>query len=237
MRQVVLDTETTGLEVSQGHRIIEIGCVEIIDRKLTGRHYHQYIKPQRAIDQGALEVHGITEEFLADKPVFSRIADEFLDFIRGSELIIHNAPFDIGFMEAEFKLLDPTSAPVSSYCKITDSLQMARSKHPGQRNNLDALCQRYAVDNSNRTLHGALLDAEILADVYLLMTGGQTSLGLSAEEESGGVGSSNLSAIRRLPKDRPQLRVIKPSEEEIVAHEARLDVLGERCEEGAVWRR
>jgi len=237
VRQVVLDTETTGLEVSQGHRIIEIGCVEIIDRKLTGRHYHQYIKPQRAIDQGALEVHGITEEFLADKPVFSRIADEFLDFIRGSELIIHNAPFDIGFMEAEFKLLDPTSAPVSSYCKITDSLQMARSKHPGQRNNLDALCQRYAVDNSNRTLHGALLDAEILADVYLLMTGGQTSLGLSAEEESGGVGSSNLSAIRRLPKDRPQLRVIKPSEEEIVAHEARLDVLGERCEEGAVWRR
>ena len=237
MRQVVLDTETTGLEVNQGHRIIEIGCVEIIDRKLTGRHYHQYIKPQRAIDQGALEVHGITEEFLADKPVFARIADEFLDFIQGSELIIHNAPFDIGFMEAEFKLLDPTSAPVSSYCKITDSLQMARSKHPGQRNNLDALCQRYAVDNSNRTLHGALLDAEILADVYLLMTGGQTSLGLSAEEESGGVGSSNVSAIRRLPKDRPQLRVIKPSEEEIVAHEARLDVLGERCEEGAVWRR
>lgn len=237
MRQVVLDTETTGLEVSQGHRIIEIGCVEIIDRKLTGRHYHQYIKPQRAIDQGALEVHGITEEFLADKPVFARIADEFLDFIQGSELIIHNAPFDIGFMEAEFKLLDPTSAPVSSYCKITDSLQLARSKHPGQRNNLDALCQRYAVDNSNRTLHGALLDAEILADVYLLMTGGQTSLGLSAEEESGGVGSSNVSAIRRLPKDRPQLRVIKPSEEEIVTHEARLDVLGERCEEGAVWRR
>jgi len=237
VRQVVLDTETTGLEVSQGHRIIEIGCVEIIDRKLTGRHYHQYIKPQRAIDQGALEVHGITEEFLADKPVFARIADEFLDFIQGSELIIHNAPFDIGFMEAEFKLLDPTSAPVSSYCKITDSLQMARSKHPGQRNNLDALCQRYAVDNSNRTLHGALLDAEILADVYLLMTGGQTSLGLSAEEEGGGVGSSNLSAIRRLPNDRPKLRVIKPSEEEIAAHEARLDTLGERSEEGAVWRR
>ena len=166
MRQVVLDTETTGLEVSQGHRIIEIGCVEIIDRKLTGRHYHQYIKPQRAIDQGALEVHGITEEFLADKPVFARVADEFLDFIRGAELVIHNAPFDIGFMEAEFKLLDPSSPPVSTYCKVTDSLQLARSKHPGQRNNLDALCQRYAVDNSNRTLHGALLDAEILADVY-----------------------------------------------------------------------
>lgn len=237
MRQVVLDTETTGLEVSQGHRIIEIGCVEIIDRKLTGRHYHQYIKPQRAIDQGALEVHGITEEFLADKPVFARVADEFLDFIRGAELVIHNAPFDIGFMEAEFKLLDPSSAPVGTYCKITDSLQLARSKHPGQRNNLDALCQRYAVDNSNRTLHGALLDAEILADVYLLMTGGQTSLGLSAEEGGAGVGPASNSAIRRLASDRPKLRVIKPSDDEIVSHEARLDVLAERCEEGAVWRR
>lgn len=237
MRQVVLDTETTGLEVSQGHRIIEIGCVEIVDRKLTGRHYHQYIKPQRAIDQGALEVHGITEEFLADKPLFARVADEFLDFIRGSELVIHNAPFDIGFMEAEFKLLDPTSASVSSYCKITDSLQLARSKHPGQRNNLDALCQRYAVDNSNRTLHGALLDAEILADVYLLMTGGQTSLGLSADDMGAGAGLSNNSEIRRLAEERPALRVIKPSENELISHEARLDVLSERCEEGAVWRR
>ena len=237
MRQVVLDTETTGLEVSQGHRIIEIGCVEIVDRKLTGRHYHQYIKPQRAIDQGALEVHGITEEFLADKPLFARIADEFLDFIRGSELVIHNAPFDIGFMEAEFKLLDPTSASVSSYCKITDSLQLARSKHPGQRNNLDALCQRYAVDNSSRTLHGALLDAEILADVYLLMTGGQTSLGLSADDMGAGAGLSNNSEIRRLAEERPALRVIKPSENELISHEARLDVLSERCEEGAVWRR
>ena len=237
MRQVVLDTETTGLEVSQGHRIIEIGCVEIIDRKLTGRHYHQYIKPQRAIDQGALEVHGITEEFLADKPVFARVADEFLDFIRGAELVIHNAPFDIGFMEAEFKLLDPSSPPVSTYCKVTDSLQLARSKHPGQRNNLDALCQRYAVDNSNRTLHGALLDAEILADVYLLMTGGQTSLGLSADDEGTGVGDASHSAIRRLASDRPRLRVIKPSEDEIANHEARLDVLAERCDEGAVWRR
>ena len=175
MRQVVLDTETTGLEVCQGHRIIEIGCVEIVDRKLTGRHYHQYIKPERAIDQGALEVHGITEEFLADKPVFSRVADEFMDFIRGAELIIHNAPFDVGFIDAELKLIDADARLVASECKITDSLQLARAKHPGQRNNLDALCQRYAVDNSNRTLHGALLDAEILADVYLPMTGGQTT--------------------------------------------------------------
>jgi DNA polymerase-3 subunit epsilon len=237
VRQVVLDTETTGLEVSQGHRIIEIGCVEIIDRKLTGRHYHQYIKPQRAIDQGALEVHGITEEFLADKPVFARVADEFLEFIRGAELVIHNAPFDVGFIEAEFKLLDPASAPVSSYCNVTDSLQLARSRHPGQRNNLDALCQRYAVDNSNRTLHGALLDAEILADVYLLMTGGQTSLGLSPDKEGAGTGSGSASAIRRLPEARPRLRVISPSEEELAVHEARLDVLSERCDDGAVWRR
>ncbi len=237
MRQVVLDTETTGLEVSQGHRIIEIGCVEIVDRKLTGRHYHQYINPQRPIDQGALEVHGITEEFLADKPVFARVADEFLDFIRGAELVIHNAPFDIGFMEAEFKLLDANSASISSICKITDSLQLARNKHPGQRNNLDALCQRYAVDNSNRTLHGALLDAEILADVYLLMTGGQTSLGLSADEEVEGSGATSASAIRRLQQGRPRLKVIKPSESELAAHEARLDVLSQRCEEGAIWRR
>ena len=140
-------------------------------------------------------------------------------------------------MEAEFKLLDPSSAPVRSYCKVTDSLQLARSRHPGQRNNLDALCQRYAVDNSNRTLHGALLDAEILADVYLLMTGGQTSLGLSADEEGVGTGSAGSSAIRRLSQERPRLRVITPSEDEMASHEARLDVLGERCEEGAVWRR
>ena len=235
MRQVVLDTETTGLEVSQGHRIIEIGCVEIIDRKLTGRHYHQYIKPQRAIDQGALEVHGITEEFLADKPVFARVADEFLDFIRGAELVIHNAPFDIGFMEAEFKLLDPSSSPVSRTARL-QTAQLARSKHPGQRNNLDALCQRYAVDNSNRTLHGALLDAEILADVYLLMTGGQTSLGLSADEEGAGVGAASNSAIRRLASDRPKLKVITPSDDEIASHEASLMSLlsGVR---GAVWRR
>ena len=239
MRQVVLDTETTGLEVSQGHRIIEIGCVEIIDRKLTGRHYHQYIKPQRAIDQGALEVHGITEEFLADKPVFARVADEFLDFIRGAELVIHNAPFDIGFMEAEFKLLDPSSA--LRLLVLQDYRRPAYSWHevniPGQRNNLDALCQRYAVDNSNRTLHGALLDAEILADVYLLMTGGQTSLGLTADEEGAGVGAASNSAIRRLAGDRPKLKVITPSDDEIASHEARLDVLAERCEEGAVWRR
>ena len=236
MRQVVLDTETTGLEVNQGHRIIEIGCVEIVDRKLTGRHYHQYIKPERAIDQGALEVHGITKEFLTDKPVFSRIANEFMDFIRGAELIIHNAPFDVGFIDAELKLLDAGARLVASECKITDSLQLARAKHPGQRNNLDALCQRYGVDNSNRTLHGALLDAEILADIYLLMTGGQTTLGLSADDATGSTARST-GVIRRLPVDRPKLRVISATDDEAQAHEARLDKLSEISENGAVWRR
>ena len=237
MRQVVLDTETTGLDVSQGHKIIEIGCVEIIDRKLSGKHYHQYIKPERAIDQGALEVHGITEEFLADKPVFARIAAEFMDFIRGAELIIHNAPFDVGFIDAELKQLDTNARFVASECKITDSLQLARAKHPGQRNNLDALCQRYTVNNSNRTLHGALLDAEILADVYLLMTGGQTTLGLSGDADVTGSVAGSLGAIRRLPADRTQLRVISATEDETQAHEAHLDKLSEIAENGAVWRR
>ena len=236
MRQVVLDTETTGLEVSQGHRIIEIGCVEIIDRKLTGRHYHQYINPQRGIDQGALEVHGITEDFLADKPLFTKVVDEFMAFIRGADLVIHNAPFDVGFINSELKLADAAAQPLSHHCSVTDSLQLARTKHPGQRNSLDALCQRYAVDNSNRTLHGALLDAEILADVYLLMTGGQTHLGLSAEDQAGS-GSEKRSTIRRLPTSRPALKVISASTDEMLKHEARLDVLANTSESGVVWRR
>ncbi|HCJ39642.1 MAG: DNA polymerase III subunit epsilon [Alteromonadaceae bacterium] len=236
MRQVVLDTETTGLEVSQGHRIIEIGCVEIIDRKLTGRHYHQYINPQRGIDQGALEVHGITEDFLADKPLFTKVVDEFMAFIRGADLVIHNAPFDVGFINSELKLADAAAQPLSHHCSVTDSLQLARTKHPGQRNSLDALCQRYAVDNSNRTLHGALLDAEILADVYLLMTGGQTHLGLSAEDQAGS-GSEKRSTIRRLPASRPALKVIPASTDEMSKHEARLDVLANTSESGVVWRR
>jgi DNA polymerase-3 subunit epsilon len=237
VRQVVLDTETTGLEVRQGHRIIEIGCVEIVDRKLTGRHYHQYVRPERAIDQGALEVHGITEEFLADKPVFARIADEFLAFIDGAELVIHNAPFDVGFIDSELQIVNAQAQRLSALCKITDSLQLARSKHPGQRNSLDALCQRYAVDNSNRTLHGALLDAEILADVYLLMTGGQTTLGLAADEEGGVTGAGAQTAIRRLAASRGPLKVIKPSPDEMADHEARLDTLTKTSENGAVWRR
>ena len=225
MRQIVLDTETTGLEPSQGHRIIEIGCVELIGRKLTGRHYHQYINPQREIDDGAAEVHGITSEFLADKPVFADIADEFLEFIAGAELIIHNAPFDIGFLNHEFKLLDKGHPKVSAICGVIDTIVMARKKHPGQKNNLDALCKRYGVDNSQRDLHGALLDSEILADVYLLMTGGQTALSLGADE--GSTDESGKININRVSAERRPLKVIRASGEELVKHQQSLQQLQE----------
>lgn len=181
MRQVVLDTETTG--IGDGHRIIEIGCVELVNRKLTGRHYHQYINPERLVDPEAMEVHGITDEFLADKPVFSQVANDFIEFIKGSQLVIHNAPFDVGFMDMEFNLLN--GYPVTrDICDVLDTLVLAREMHPGQRNSLDALCRRYGIDNSHRELHGALLDSEILADVYLLMTGGQTDLVLAEQDDS-----------------------------------------------------
>ena len=225
MRQIVLDTETTGLEVSQGHRIIEIGCVELLNRKLTGNHYHQYVNPRREIDQGAIEVHGITNEFLADKPGFSQVARDFLSFIEGAELIIHNAPFDVGFLNSELQLLEQGHAGIESLCRVVDTLVMARTRHPGQRNNLDALCQRYGVDNSQRDLHGALLDAEILADVYLAMTGGQTAFQLSDAGNDGGDGAQRSSRIMRLPQDRPPLPVIRASEEEVAAHEAQLEAI------------
>lgn len=181
MRQIVLDTETTG--IGEGHRIIEIGCVELIDRKLTGNHYHQYINPMRLVDPEAMEVHGITDEFLEDKPLFADVANDFIEFIKGSQLVIHNAPFDVGFMDREFGMLRgyPKTADI---CSVLDTLVLARSMHPGQRNSLDALCRRYGIDNSHRELHGALLDSEILADVYLLMTGGQTSMSLDASSDS-----------------------------------------------------
>ncbi|GAB3381114.1 DNA polymerase III subunit epsilon [Spongiibacter taiwanensis] len=235
MRQIVLDTETTGLDPNQGHRIIEIGCVELVDRKLTGRHYHQYINPGREVDAGAVEVHGITNEMLADKPTFSAIVDDFLDFIRGAELVIHNAPFDVGFIDAELRheLREET---VNSLCTVVDTLVMARQKHPGQRNSLDALCQRYMVDNSQRDLHGALLDAEILADVYLLMTGGQTKLALSAEEGDDGEARSD-NAIRRLSSQRPPLRVISANSEELAAHNKLLDIVDKASGGTSLWRR
>lgn len=224
MRQIVLDTETTGLEVSQGHRIIEIGCVELINRRLTGRHYHQYINPEREIDAGAMEVHGITPDFLADKPVFARIAEAFLEYVEGAELIIHNAPFDVGFLDSELRRHRAGYTGIESHCRIVDTLQMARHRHPGQRNNLDVLCSRYDVDNSSRELHGALLDAEILADVYLAMTGGQTTLHLSEDEQSSGEGGSE-SRIRPLSPERRRLPVIQPTEAEQAAHLALLTVL------------
>lgn len=235
MRQVVLDTETTGLEPSQGHRIIEIGCVELIDRKLTGRHYHQYINPNREIDAGAMEVHGITNEFLADKPLYHQINEDFRAFIEGAELVIHNAPFDIGFIDHESRLLDAhRPIKVLDYCTVVDTLVMARQKHPGQRNSLDALCGRYEVDNSQRDLHGALLDAEILADVYLLMTGGQTNL-LLAGEEAGGDAARDT-AIRRLAATRPALKVIQASAEELSAHEVRLLEIDKASDGNTQWR-
>lgn len=235
MRQIVLDTETTGLEVSQGHRIIEIGCVELVNRKLTGNHYHQYINPCREIDQGAIEVHGITSDFLADKPEFSAIAAEFVEFVSGAELIIHNAPFDMGFLSAELKRLPSNSGVLEDLCTVTDTLVMARSKHPGQRNTLDALCQRYEVDNSQRDLHGALLDAEILADVYRAMTGGQTALQLS-DSGSDQDGQTRTEQITRLSADRKPLLIVKATTEDLVAHEAQLQAIAAVSGGRVLWR-
>ena len=236
MRQIVLDTETTGLEASQGHRIIEIGCVELVNRRLTGNHYHQYVNPRREIDQGAIEVHGITSDFLADKPVFDQVAQEFVDYIAGAELIIHNAPFDLGFLNAELRRLDKDYDQLQAVCSVVDTLVMARGKHPGQRNNLDALCQRYDVDNSQRDLHGALLDAEILADVYLAMTGGQTMFQLSDSGPDTGEGNRGGEQIRRLPADRSPLPIITASEEELAAHEAQLEAIAADSGGRVLWR-
>ncbi|USE39480.1 DNA polymerase III subunit epsilon [Endozoicomonas sp. SCSIO W0465] len=223
MRQIILDTETTGIDPKQGHRVIEIGCVEMIDRKLTGNHYHVYINPQRVIEQEAINVHGITNESLVDKPIFSAIADEFLDFIRGAELVIHNAAFDVGFINHEFSLLRRGFPNVEECCGVLDTLALARKKHPGQKNNLDALCKRYFIDNSSRTLHGALLDSEILAEVYLAMTGGQTALSLSGSDDNAGDSEGEGSAIRRLAPGRAELRVISASDNELQNHQNKLE--------------
>ena len=229
MRQIVLDTETTGIDPNDGHRIIEIGCVELVERQLTGRNYHVYINPEREVEAEAITVHGITNEFLEDKPKFAEVANDFFEFIKGAELVIHNAAFDVGFMDAEFARLKPVRK-TADHCGIVDSLAIARKKHPGQKNNLDALCKRYGVDNSNRDLHGALLDAEILADVYLLLTGGQTALSLDAGAEEGSSGTG----IRRLPAERPALNVIRASEDECGAHEEFMAMLEKQAGE-TVW--
>ena len=235
MRQIVLDTETTGLDPREGHRIIEIGCVEMLDRRLTGNDYHQYLQPDREIDAGAMEVHGISNEMLADKPRFAEIADDLLAYLKGAELIIHNAPFDIGFLNHEWRLLDSNATPLGKLCQVTDSLAMARQKHPGQKNTLDALCKRYDVDNSQRELHGALLDARILSDVYLAMTGGQGALSLDSSVDASGMRKHE--EIRRIDSDRPALRVIEPNVEEMQLHAERLDAVDKACAAGAVWRR
>lgn len=229
MRQIVLDTETTGLEHADGHRVIEIGCLEINDRRVTDRHFHVYLNPDREIESGAMQVHGITNEFLADKPRFADIVDEFLDFIRGAELIIHNAPFDVGFLNAEMARLDwAEKLRIEQVASILDTVVMARDLHPGQRVSLDALCKRYEVDNSGRDLHGALLDAELLAEVYLAMTGGQVALGLELQlpslENGGG---------EPVPAFDPgRLRLVRATAEERQAHLARLEAINKlagRC--------
>lgn len=234
MRQIILDTETTGLETSNGHRIIEIGCVEMINRRLTGNNYHKYLQPDRQIDEGAIAVHGITNESLAGKPRFAEIAKEFIDYLRGAELVIHNAPFDIGFINYELSLLGPEWGRITDSCRVLDTLAMARKMHPGQRNTLDALCKRYDIDNGHRQWHGALLDAEILGDVYLAMTGGQTALSLGTQQESTSQGVADNS-IRRVSSDRPRLKVISANDEEQAAHAARLAAINKASGGSCLW--
>ncbi len=233
MRQIILDTETTGLEPIQGHRIIEIGCIEISNRRVTEHRYHQYLQPDRQIDAGAINVHGITNEFLQGKPRFADIVTEFIDFIRDAELIIHNASFDVSFLNHELGLLNQDWQPISYYCQITDTLELARKYHPGQKNNLDALCKRYNVDNSNRQLHGALLDAEILAEVYLTMTGGQVSLLSVANNQNTKTNEHN--PIKRIPKGSKATLTIAPNDEELQSHQQRLAAIHKACGEKCVW--
>ena len=235
MRQIVLDTETTGLEPEQGHRIIEIGCVELMERRPTGNNFHVYLQPDREIDAAAVEVHGITDAFLADKPRFADIAGDLMTYLRGAELVIHNAPFDVGFLDAELARVDGFGR-VDECCAVLDTLVMARKKHPGQRNSLDALCGRYDIDNSRRDKHGALLDAEILADVYLAMSGGQRTLSLDAtavSERSDG----QYSGVRRIAREAVNLVVVQASGEELDAHQLRLQAIDQACGGEAVWRR
>lgn len=236
MRQIILDTETTGIDPLQGHRLIEIGCLELVNRKLTKRNFHYYLNPQREVEEEAFRVHGLSTEFLADKPLFSAIADEFLEFVKGAELIIHNAPFDIGFINHELKLLQRGFAPITEHCSVLDTLVMARQKHPGQKNNLDALARRYGADQRDRTYHGALLDSEILADIYLAMTGGQVGLSLG-QEENQGEGEQRAEGIRRLPENRARLPVLRASAEELERHESKLKALDKAAGGACLWRR
>ena len=232
MRQIVLDTETTGLEPQEGHRIIEVGCLEISNRRITRNTFHHYVNPEREIDEGAVEVHGITYADLKEKPSFAEIAESFIEFVRGAELIIHNAPFDVGFIDAELARLGDAWGELKDYCTIFDTLTLARDLHPGQRNNLDALCRRYEVDNAHRDLHGALLDAELLAEVYLSMTGGQAALELVSE---GGQAVETLSAENR-GTARTDLKVVAINEDDANAHRAMLDRIERESGGTCLWR-
>ncbi|MCL2523383.1 MAG: DNA polymerase III subunit epsilon [Betaproteobacteria bacterium] len=229
MRQIVLDTETTGLDPNRGHRIIEIACLEMVNRRLTGRHLHKYLNPEREIDFGAQQVHGITLDFLADKPKFADIADEFLEFINGAELVIHNAPFDLGFLNAELRRLD--RVPVETLCNgVTDTLKLAKEMHPGKRNSLDALCERYEIDNSSRTLHGALLDTELLAEVFLAMTRGQNSLMIEPDAAP----RPQLDANGQIRQRKPLL-VRRADTDEVAEHERILAAIDKESKGACVW--
>lgn len=240
LRQVVLDTETTGMNFNGaphiGHNIIEIGAVEVINRRLTGRTFHVYIKPPREVDTEAMQVHGITNEMLADKPAFAEIADEFIEFIKGAELIIHNAPFDVGFIDHEFSFLPNPPEKVAQMCTVTDSLQLARKMYPGKRNNLDALCDRLGIDNSKRVLHGALLDAEILADVFLMMTGGQIAL-IGEDEHEQAKTSSSEQVYQPLNIDTSNLIVLAPDEKELAEHLKYLELINQKSKGNCLWTR
>jgi DNA polymerase III subunit epsilon len=234
MRQIIVDTETTGLEPEQGHRVIEIGCVEVVNRRPTGRTFHRYLRPDREVDPGAQQVHGITNEFLSTQPRFPEVADELIEFIRGAELVIHNAPFDVAFLDAEFKRLPRSTTRVTEICQVLDTLAMARRMHPGQRNGLDALCKRYSVDNSHREFHGALLDARILLDVYLAMTGGQSALGL---EENTATTTTVVTKQKRAQRPVGEIKVVVASTAELELHEKTLTVLDKVSGGKTLWRK
>ncbi len=233
MRQIVLDTETTGLSIEQGHRIIEIGCLEIVDRRLTGGEFHRFLNPDRDIDEGAEAVHGISRAELENQPRFHEIVDELLAFVGGAEIVAHNADFDIGFLDHELRLMEHPKPAIGEHASVLDTLSLARELHPGQRNSLDALCKRYEVDASKRDVHGALIDAELLARVYLAMTGGQTALSLDAVVESGE--EDTQATASRLDRAALDLVVLRATAEEREAHEAMLERLRENGD--CVWDR
>jgi len=234
MRQIILDTETTGFDPRNGDRIIEIGAVELIKRRLTQNNYHQYVFPERSVPQDAIAVHGITDDFLKDKPIFAKIVDDFMTYVQGAELIIHNAPFDVGFINNELALLPNNKwGKIEDHCQITDSLKMARKTYPGQRNSLDALCKRLYIDNSNRTLHGALLDSEILADVYLTMTGGQTALSLSTQSQKSETEQNTIQTFNA--NSRAPLKVLRANDIEQQAHQQKLDAISASSGKSLNW--